>query len=81
MTEKLSWEDIKNQFPDEWVMLADYEWEEGIDPSEGKVIAHSKSRKEFGELMKKIKIEDAAIVYTGAISSQGLRLWKHKRSQ
>ena len=67
---KMSWNEIIKRYPNEWIMLVDYEYEnnDAIDPSAGEVVAHHSSRKEFGELMKKIDVKTAAILYTGSIS-------------
>ena len=69
MHKKLTWEQIKNQYPAQWVMLVNYKLDyKNADPIEGEVVAHSKVRKNFAELMKKINAKNAAIMFTGEIS-------------
>ena len=63
------WEEIKQQYPDEWVLLVNYKLnKKKVDPSEGEVVAHAKDRKIFAELMKKINAKDSAVMFTGKIS-------------
>jgi hypothetical protein len=44
-TEKLSWDEIKRRYPDEWVVLTDHRVE-GIDMVEGVVVDHGKVKSE-----------------------------------
>ena len=68
MDNKLTWEEIKNTFNDEWVELIDYEWDEfEPKPRYGIVRDHAKSRKELHERFMKLPVKDSAIVYTGSV--------------
>ena len=68
MEKRLTWEEIKNSYCDEWVELIDYEWNEfEPKPRSGVVRNHAKSRKELHDRFMKAPIEDSAMVYTGAI--------------
>lgn len=63
MNEKLTWDEIKRRYPDEWVALVDYEWPEMRHVTEGVVYAHSPSRDELHKLQR--GLTDAAILFTG----------------
>lgn len=68
MNKKLTWEQIKKEYPAQWVMLINYKLDyKNVEPSEGEVVANAKKRKEFGELIKKVNYNDAAIMFTGEI--------------
>ena len=66
MDEKLTWEEIKARYPDQWVELIECEWDETEpDPRNGIVRRHAKKRKEIHEQFMKDPVDDSAIVYTG----------------
>jgi hypothetical protein len=70
LIEKLSWKQIVEKYPDEWVLLDDYEPDvdfdgKGILAGKGKVLVHSAKRQDFDKKTKKIKIDNAAIMFTG----------------
>ncbi len=66
MDKKLSWEEIKQLYDQEWVELINYDWsEEEIDPRAGVVRIHAKNREEFDELVGKDPPYDSAYVYVG----------------
>jgi hypothetical protein len=66
MAEKLTWEEIKNQYNQEWVELVDYDWpEEGPDPKSGTVRVHAKTREEFDRLAAIDAPQDSAYVFVG----------------
>ncbi|MBI4861154.1 MAG: hypothetical protein HY815_12985 [Candidatus Riflebacteria bacterium] len=44
MGEKLTWDEIKKRFPDEWVVLVDSSFNENEDLTEGTVFAHGSNR-------------------------------------
>ena len=79
--EKLTWRQILTQYPDEWVLLEDYEPDidfdgKGIISTKGRVIAHARKRKEFDGFLRNIKVPDAAIRYTGEmIAPRSGNLW------
>ena len=80
MQNKLTWNQIKLKYPNEWIMLVDYEKKvDDINPRSGVVIVHSKERKDFYEQMKKTDIKAAAIRYTGPISNERLKLWNLRK--
>lgn len=68
MSEKLSWEQIKERYNEEWVELIDYDWpDEDIDPKAGVVRVHAKTRKEFDRLADIDPPWDSAYVYVGEL--------------
>ncbi|MBN1115139.1 MAG: hypothetical protein JXA66_07345 [Oligoflexia bacterium] len=80
MAGRLTWEEIKQQYPDQWVMLINYKFNnKKIFPSEGEVVAHARTRKEFSELMMKDPATDFSVRYTGQISDGRSVLCKIKR--
>ena len=62
-------EEIKRKYRDEWVLAEVIE--ESGQPTEVKLIAHSKSRDDTYEAMRKTKAKDIAHFYTGAIPKKG----------
>ena len=68
MAKKLSWEEIKKLYDQEWVELIDYDWpDEYPDPKAGIVRVHAKTRDEFNRLTAIDPPWDAAIVYVGEL--------------
>ena len=66
--DKLTWEEIKQQYESQWVELIDYEWDPfEPNPREGVVRNHGKRRKEIHERFMRDPVEDSAIVYTGPV--------------
>jgi hypothetical protein len=67
MEKKLTWEEIKKQYNQEWVLLDQCEWlEEEIDPRSGIVRFHAKDRFEFDRMLSTLESGfDAAIVFVG----------------
>ena len=64
-------EEIKKQFKDEWVLIEVTKIDKQGEPSEGKVIAHSRNRDDTYEAMKQSKSKDIAHFYTGKIPKKG----------
>lgn len=66
MEKKLSWDEIKTRYDQEWVELIDYDWpEEDVHPRSGVVKAHSKDRAEFYRMAAKDTPVDSAILFVG----------------
>ncbi|MBI4864646.1 MAG: hypothetical protein HY815_30980 [Candidatus Riflebacteria bacterium] len=70
MDEKLTWEEIKKKYPDEWVILLDYEDDPaGADVLSGIVFAHSSDERELLDSTKlALTGKERAILYTGDIN-------------
>ncbi len=71
MSEKLTWEEIKTRYPDQWVELIDFEWDEFEPyPRSGVVRYQSKARKEIHQQFMNNPVDNSSIVYTGAMKIQ-----------
>ena len=64
INEHLTIEQMEQQYPDEWLLIVDYELSENTELLSGRLIAHSKSRKE---------IRDISMNYTGRIAVHSTR--------
>jgi hypothetical protein len=69
MDKKLSWDEIRAQYRDEWVQLIDVDWDlSNPDPQAGIVRIHHKDKKEFKKLLAGAeKPKRAALVFTGEL--------------
>lgn len=66
MGEKLTWEEIKRRYREQWVELIEFDWDEWEpDPCGGIVRHNAQLRKELHDQFMKDPIDDSAIVYTG----------------
>jgi len=66
MAKKLTWEEIKKQYDQEWVELVDYDWPDtDTYPHSGIVRVHAKTRREFDQLILQDPPEMSALVYVG----------------
>lgn len=64
-------ETIKKKFKDEWVVAEILKEDEKGNPIDAKVLAHSKSRDETFEALKKTKDKYTYHFYTGNIPKKG----------
>lgn len=46
MSDKLSWDEIKRRYPDEWVVLVEYSFDDNEDLTDGVVYAHGPNRRQ-----------------------------------
>jgi hypothetical protein len=58
-------DEIKQQFPNEWVLIEFTELDDELKIVDGKVIAHSPSRAEIEKELVRLKNPKIAIEYTG----------------
>jgi hypothetical protein len=65
MPEKLTWDEIKARYPDEWVVITDHRIE-GVEPVEGIVVDHGKIKKEVYRRLRAAP-NGSAILFTGEI--------------
>jgi len=67
MSEKLSWEEIKENFDQEWVLLDDYDWPDSEEyPRAGVVRFHAKERSEFDrQIASREAGFDSALLFVG----------------
>ncbi|MBI2336691.1 MAG: hypothetical protein HYU97_08025 [Deltaproteobacteria bacterium] len=67
----MTWEEIKESFPNEWLRVVDYEIDESGKLKSGKVLYHSPSKHEV--YSKPLSGQSEAFWYTGKSSFSGLR--------
>ena len=66
MSDRLSWDEIKRRYPDEFVVLVDTEMDQASDLLTGTVMNHGKSKKEMRECLGKLNPKSGACLWTGA---------------
>ncbi len=68
MGQKMTWEEMKRAYPDEWVVVVDYENAGPVEVN-GTVVAHGPDRASFkGQVAKAMKAHGrAAVRYTGEL--------------
>lgn len=71
MGQKMTWEEIKKVFPDEWVRVTDYEIDEKGHLKSGVVLYHSCSKHEA--YSQPLSGKSEAFWYTGESTFSGLR--------
>jgi len=71
MGEKITWEEMKNSYPDEWLLIVDYDLDETGHLIKGIVERHSKSKLQIYKTPFRKK--SAAFRYTGESTFSGLR--------
>ena len=64
INEHLTIEEMEKQYPDEWLLIVDYELSENTELLSGRLVAHSKSRKE---------IRDISMNYIGRVAVHSTR--------
>lgn len=64
----MAWDEIKKQFPNEWVAVVQYE-QNGAIGVNGVVATHSPERKTFYVAMRNVRMKhkDVAVRYTGKL--------------
>lgn len=66
----MKWEEIIEQFKDEWVLIDVKEVDEDLKLREGDVIAHSKDKEEIYRRLLEIRPKNFSIEYTGKIPEE-----------
>jgi len=80
MSEKLSWDEIKSKYPDEWVILVEPEMDESTTTLlGGQVFDHGKDRHRMHKRLKDVKC-DFSIRWTGQIHSCGFLPLRRSKS-
>lgn len=66
MKQRITWDEAKQSYPDEWVAFVEYDETDGF-PSAGTVIVHHPERQQFHQLVKNFvpHYHDMALLYTG----------------
>jgi hypothetical protein len=66
MEEKMNWEEMVKNYPDEWIALADYAEQGAVDIT-GTVLTHNANKKTLYKKVRELmpKYRDIAVRYTG----------------
>lgn len=67
MNEELSYLEIKETIPSEWVLISDPQLTNDLTIRRGKVLYHSKDRDEVYRKARELKPKHSAVVYTGTL--------------
>ena len=71
MSKKLSWDEMRREYPDEWLLIVDYDVDNSGHIVAGVIERHSKVKKEvYSDLTENRSV---AFRYTGESSFSGLR--------
>ena len=73
MDKVMSWQEIKEAFDGEWVLIEDPEYTRSREFVRGKVIFHSKDRAELGAKMEELPRMHHAIKHIGGLP-EGLEM-------
>ncbi|MBI4864264.1 MAG: hypothetical protein HY815_29005 [Candidatus Riflebacteria bacterium] len=65
MAEKLTWDEIKKQYPDEFVVLVDTQVDEATDVLTGTLVNHGKSKQEMRKYLGQLNPKRGACLWTG----------------
>jgi hypothetical protein len=70
MPKKMSWEEMKRQFPNEWLMVVNFKLDKYGEVEEGEVIQHSTRREEI-VVPHPHPFKEIAFSYTGESTFEG----------
>ena len=65
MADKLSWDEIKRRYPDEFVVLVETEVNENTDLVAGTVMNHGKDKRAMRQYLGELKVKHGACLWTG----------------
>jgi hypothetical protein len=65
MSAVLTYDEIKERYPDEWILIADTKLDKKLNIVSGEVIAHSKDRDEVYRKILALKGRSFAVEYNG----------------
>ena len=65
MSAVLTYDEIKQQYPDEWLLIADAQMDDEMNILRGKVVAHSKDRDVVYRALLTVPGRRISIEYTG----------------
>lgn len=71
MSQKMTWEEMRKAYPDEWLMVSDYELDKFGEVAVGVVERHSKKKEDVYRLPRLNK--PVAFEYTGESTFRGFR--------
>lgn len=67
---QLTWEEIKRQYPDEWVLIDFSELDTTLQVVQGDVIAHSPRKADIDKKLLELENERIAIEFTGEMPEE-----------
>ncbi len=67
MRERLSWTEIQQRYPDEWVLLDDPELDEGFEVRAGTLVHHSADKSETDDRAIELRLSSSALLFTGEL--------------
>ncbi|MBI4860598.1 MAG: hypothetical protein HY815_10095 [Candidatus Riflebacteria bacterium] len=67
MAEKLTWDEIKKRYPDEYVVLVDTAVDDSTTVVEGTVMAHGKNKHEMRQVLAQIAPKRGGCLWTGTV--------------
>jgi hypothetical protein len=66
----MTWEEIRQQYPDEWVLIEFTELDAELKVVKGEVIAHSPHKEEIYKQLPDLENERIAIEFTGELPKE-----------
>jgi hypothetical protein len=66
----LTWEEIKQRYPDEWVLIEFTALDAALQVVQGEVIAHSPHKEEINKKLLELENEQIAIEFTGEMPEE-----------
>jgi hypothetical protein len=70
MSERLTWDEIKKRYPDEFVAMTDPEHDESASLCGGTVVAHGKNKHELLHYLKTLGAKHTACLWTGEVHAR-----------
>jgi hypothetical protein len=74
--QRLSWQEMKQRYPDEWLLIVDYETDDADRLVAGVVKFHSKDMRQVAQAP--VQSDRIAFRYTGESTFRGLRSYAHR---
>jgi len=74
MGEKLTWNEMKNRYPDEWLLIIDFDLDDTGHLKSGIVKRHSKNKKDI--YSGPVQTKSVAFRYTGESNFSGLDFFR-----
>ena len=71
----MKWDEIKEAFKDEWVLVQVEKVDESFNVIEGEVLAHSKDKDQVYQKLLQIRPKQFSIEYTGEIPEDLAVVW------
>lgn len=72
MTERLTWAEIKRRYPDEWVLVAEPEFDDDLFPVRATVVHHSQDRDAVEEWPVPSGTRHEGLFFTGRLFDPNL---------